>query len=112
MFNSISQVQIEVLLSGLLCLLSGLSIRLVLSLVKQRWASTYHHTMSYTLLPVITFTITKVISGNIIVRQRGTKFHPGDNVGIGKDHTIFATSDGKVAFKKTRVRTYVSVVPA
>ena len=46
------------------------------------------------------------------MRQRGTKFHPGDNVGIGKDHTIFATSDGKVAFKKTRVRTYVSVVPA
>ena len=54
----------------------------------------------------------KVISGNIIVRQRGTKFHPGNNVGIGKDHTIFATSVGKVAFKKTRVRTYVSVVPA
>ena len=54
----------------------------------------------------------KVISGNIIVRQRGTKFHPGDNVGIGKDHTIFATSKGKVAFKKTRVRTYVSVVPS
>ena len=42
----------------------------------------------------------KVISGNIIVRQRGTKFHPGDNVGIGKDHTIFAISEGKVAFKK------------
>ena len=54
----------------------------------------------------------KVISGNIIVRQRGTKFHPGNNVGIGKDHTIFETSEGKVAFKKTRVRTYVSVVPA
>ena len=53
----------------------------------------------------------KVISGNIIVRQRGTKFHPGDNVGIGKDHTIFAIIDGKVIFKKTRVRTYVSVVP-
>ena len=53
-----------------------------------------------------------VRAGNIIVRQRGTKFHPGDNVGIGKDHTIFATSEGKVAFKKTRVRTYVSVVPA
>ena len=52
------------------------------------------------------------ISGNIIVRQRGTQHHPGNNVGIGKDHTIFATSDGKVAFKKTRVRTYVSVVPA
>ncbi len=53
-----------------------------------------------------------VISGNIIVRQRGTKFHPGSNVGIGKDHTIFATSDGKVAFKKTRTRTFVSVIPA
>ena len=52
------------------------------------------------------------IAGNIIVRQRGTKFHPGDNVGIGKDHPIFATSKGKVAFKKTRVRTYVSVVSA
>ena len=53
-----------------------------------------------------------IVAGNIIVRQRGTKFHPGDNVGIGKDHTIFATSEGKVTFKKTRVRTYVSVVPA
>ena len=52
-----------------------------------------------------------VIAGNIIIRQRGTKFHPGDNVGIGKDHTIFATINGKVAFKKTRVRTFVSVVP-
>ena len=41
-----------------------------------------------------------VIAGNIIIRQRGTKFHPGDNVGIGKDHTIFATINGKVAFKK------------
>ena len=54
----------------------------------------------------------EVISGNIIVRQRGTKFHPGSNVGIGKDHTIFATKDGKVAFKKTRIRTFISVVPA
>ena len=53
-----------------------------------------------------------VISGNIIVRQRGTKFHPGTNVGIGKDHTIFATKDGKVTFKKTRTRTFISVVPA
>ena len=52
-----------------------------------------------------------VIAGNIIIRQRGTKFHPGDNVGMGKDHTIFATKKGKVAFKKTRVRTFVSVVP-
>ena len=53
----------------------------------------------------------EVISGNIIVRQRGTKFHPGSNVGIGKDHTIFATKDGKVSFKKTRTRTFISVVP-
>ena len=53
-----------------------------------------------------------VTSGNIIVRQRGTKFHPGTNVGIGKDHTIFATKNGKVSFKKTRARTFISVVPA
>ena len=53
-----------------------------------------------------------VISGNIIVRQRGTKFHPGLNVGIGKDHTIFATKDGKVSFKKTRTRTFISVLTA
>ena len=52
-----------------------------------------------------------VISGNIIVRQRGTKFHPGTNVGIGKDHTIFATREGKVYFKKTKTRTFISVVP-
>ena len=54
-----------------------------------------------------------VISGNIIIRQRGTKFHPGENVGMGKHHTIFATAEGKVEFKtKANDRTYVSVVPA
>ena len=54
-----------------------------------------------------------VIAGNIIIRQRGTKFHPGNNVGMGKDHTIFATTEGKVEFKtKANDRTYVSVVPA
>ena len=54
-----------------------------------------------------------VISGNIIIRQRGTKFHPGENVGMGKDHTIFATAEGKVEFMtKANDRTYVSVVPA
>jgi len=53
-----------------------------------------------------------VISGNIIVRQRGTKFHPGSNVGLGRDHTLFATSKGKVTFKKTRIRTFVSVIPS
>jgi len=53
-----------------------------------------------------------VISGNIIVRQRGTKFHPGTNVGLGRDHTLFATADGKINFKKTRNRTFVSVIPS
>ena len=62
-------------------------------------------------LGVKKFGAENVISGNIIVRQRGTKFHPGNNVGIGKDHTIFATTNGKVTFKKTKVRTFVSVVP-
>ncbi len=53
-----------------------------------------------------------VIPGNIIVRQRGTQWHPGDNVGIGKDHTLFATSEGAVTFrKKANGRTYVSVMP-
>jgi large subunit ribosomal protein L27 len=53
-----------------------------------------------------------VIPGNILVRQRGTKFHPGDNVGLGKDHTIFATSEGKVEFrvKGRHNRTFVNVV--
>ena len=54
-----------------------------------------------------------VIPGNIILRQRGTKWHPGENVGIGKDHTIFATSTGAVEFRtKANGRTYVSVMPA
>ena len=53
-----------------------------------------------------------VTAGNIIIRQRGTKWHPGSNVGLGKDHTIFALVDGRVAFKtKARGRTYVSVEP-
>ncbi len=53
-----------------------------------------------------------VIPGNIIVRQRGTKFHPGDNVGMGKDHTLFALSDGTVAFRDGKGgRTFVSVTP-
>ncbi|WP_296576179.1 50S ribosomal protein L27 [Phreatobacter sp.] len=53
-----------------------------------------------------------VLSGNILVRQRGTKFHPGTNVGLGKDHTLFATVDGRVEFRtKANNRTYVSVVP-
>ena len=55
----------------------------------------------------------QVLSGNIIVRQRGTKFHPGANVGLGKDHTIFATTDGAVKFHiGLKGRTFVSIVPA
>jgi large subunit ribosomal protein L27 len=51
-----------------------------------------------------------VLAGNIIVRQRGTQFHPGANVGIGKDHTLFALIDGKVGFKTgIKRRTFVSV---
>ena len=53
-----------------------------------------------------------VIPGNIIVRQRGTKFYPGDNVGMGKDHTLFALTDGNVVFrKKANNKSYVSVAP-
>lgn len=53
----------------------------------------------------------KVIPGNIIVRQRGTRFNPGNNVGIGKDHTLFALVEGNVAFdKKAKGRVFVSVV--
>ena len=51
-----------------------------------------------------------VIAGNIIVRQRGTKFHPGENVGMGKDHTLFALRDGNVSFsQKAGKRMFVSV---
>jgi large subunit ribosomal protein L27 len=54
----------------------------------------------------------KVIPGNIIIRQRGTKWHPGVNVGMGKDHTLFALEAGAVSFaKKANGRTYVSVNP-
>ena len=55
-----------------------------------------------------------VKAGNILVRQRGTKFHPGDNVGIGKDHTLFSKIDGKVSFVKKgpKLRQFVNVEPA
>ncbi len=53
-----------------------------------------------------------VLAGNILARQRGTKWHAGRNVGTGKDHTLFALTDGKVQFAtKVKGRTYVSVVP-
>lgn len=53
-----------------------------------------------------------VVPGNIIVRQRGTRFHPGDRVGMGRDHTLFALEEGNVQFRKgLGGRTYISVVP-
>ena len=55
----------------------------------------------------------EVIGGNIIVRQRGTKWWPGQNVGMGKDHTLFATAEGHVKFHKgIKGRTFVSILPA
>ena len=52
------------------------------------------------------------VAGNIIVRQRGTKFWPGEGVGLGRDHTIFAKTDGKVTFHKgLKKRTFISVLP-
>jgi large subunit ribosomal protein L27 len=54
-----------------------------------------------------------VTGGEILVRQRGTKFHPGSNVGLGRDHTLFALCQGQVAFATKRDgRTYVSIMPA
>ena len=54
-----------------------------------------------------------VIAGNILVRQRGTKWYPGANVGLGRDHTIFALIEGKVEFsRKSEGRVHVSVLPA
>ncbi len=53
----------------------------------------------------------KVIPGNILVRQRGTTFHPGKGVGVGRDYTLFAIDEGLVAFVKRQNRQYVEVVP-
>ena len=54
----------------------------------------------------------EVLAGNIIARQRGTKWHPGSNVGLGKDHTLFALTDGRVRFGMRAGRAFVSIVPA
>ncbi|NEX93955.1 50S ribosomal protein L27 [Caulobacter sp. 17J65-9] len=55
----------------------------------------------------------RVLAGNILVRQRGTKFHAGDNVGMGRDHTLFATAQGAVKFTTKRDnKCFVSVIPA
>ncbi len=53
-----------------------------------------------------------VVGGNILVRQRGTKWHAGNNVGIGKDHTLFALCDGTVQFKDKGTRAYINIVAA
>ena len=68
MFNSFTNFLVsnnDFIIATILAMFSGLSIRVMLALVKQRWVSTYHHTMSYTLLPLITLVVTKVITGNI-----------------------------------------------
>ena len=54
-----------------------------------------------------------VLAGNILVRQRGTKFHPGDNVGIGRDHTLFAKVDGELKFVKkgSAMKQFATVIP-
>ena len=62
-------------------------------------------------LGVKLYDLEKVIPGNIIVRQRGTKFHPGNNVGMGKDHTLFALIEGKVKFERKRGKQFVNVLP-
>jgi len=53
----------------------------------------------------------QVSAGSILVRQRGTRFHPGENVGLGRDDTLFATADGRVTFKERRGRKYVAIEP-
>ena len=62
-------------------------------------------------LGVKLYDLEAVIPGNIIVRQRGTKFHPGNNVGMGRDHTLFALIQGKVKFEKKRGKQFVNVLP-
>jgi large subunit ribosomal protein L27 len=56
----------------------------------------------------------EVVSGNILVRQRGTRFHAGENVSVGRDHTLFAVADGTVSFKQkgSKNRKFVSVIPS
>jgi large subunit ribosomal protein L27 len=55
----------------------------------------------------------RCLAGNIIVRQRGTKWHPGSNVGVGRDHTLFALIEGRVTYStRAKGRTFVSVLPA
>lgn len=53
-----------------------------------------------------------VVPGNIIIRQRGTKYHPGANMGMGRDHTLFALTEGHVQFRKARGKTFVSITDA
>ena len=62
-------------------------------------------------LGVKAFGGTTITAGSILVRQRGTRFHPGNNVGIGKDDTLFALTDGKVEFGERRGRKVVNIVP-
>lgn len=54
----------------------------------------------------------RVVPGNIIIRQRGTKYHPGANMGMGRDHTLFALTEGQVQFRKAHGKTFVSIADA
>ena len=60
-------------------------------------------------LGVKKYGVEHVIAGNILIRKRGTKYYPGENVGIGRDHTLFALVEGKVLFRKSRNRQFVCV---
>ena len=81
--------------------------------VKAQGSSTNGRDSNAQRLGVKIFGDQKILAGSIIVRQRGTKFHPGKNVGMGSDHTIFAKISGLVKFqKKSGGKSFISVVPA
>ena len=78
---------------------------------KLRRSNSIWHIRKQAARPATAATV-KASAVNIIVRQRGTKWHPGDNVGLGKDHTLFALTDGQVAFRDGKLgRKYVHVMP-
>ena len=79
---------------------------------KSRWLSRNGRDSAGRRLGIKKFGGETVVPGNIIARQRGTKWHPGTGVGMGKDHTIFATIEGKVTFEnKANKRTFITVTP-
>ena len=83
-----------------------------MSKVKSGGKTSQHSTRAGKRLGVKTFGGQKVKIGSIIVRQRGTKFHPGNGVGMGRDHTLFALTPGVVKFSHKLSKTYISVISA